>query len=146
MTAHLSTQATKRAAIPPRMLSTTESGGKVRVEYFDFTVPTATAAIADTIALVTLPEGARILGGIAVWDAMSSGAGTSQLQIGDGTTAAKYLGTTSVDAAGSADFAHTLALGYGTVPSAAVTLYATVAGEAWAADKVFAGHVLYALD
>lgn len=145
-TAFKSTQETKRTSTPPKMLATNEHGGRVRISYFDYTVPTATVAVNDTIDLVTLPKGARILGGHAAWEAMSTGAGAAGVTIGDGTTANKYLDTTSVDAAGSCTFADTIALNTGEVLTADTTLVAKGAGEAWAATKTFAGHVLWVLD
>lgn len=42
--------------------------------------------------------------------------------------------------------ADTIALGYGTVLTAATVLQATVKTEAWAATKTIHGHVLYVVD
>lgn len=123
-----------------------EIGGRIRVYFFSFTVPTGNAAVSDTIQLVKVPKGARILGGWFAAEAMSTGAGDASVQLGDGTTAAKYLGTTSVDAAAQADFAHTIALAFGEELSAELTLTATVVTEAWAATKKFYGFVKAALD
>ncbi|MEO5375944.1 MAG: hypothetical protein H7840_17085 [Alphaproteobacteria bacterium] len=146
MTAYKSDQETKRTATPQKMLGTNEHGGRVRVSYFNYTVPTATLAVNDTLNLVTLPKGARILRGHVAWEAMSTAGGTAQIQIGDGTTANKYLDTTSVDAAGSSAFADTIALSYGEELSAETTLVAKAVGEAWAATKKIAGHVLWVVD
>jgi hypothetical protein len=146
MTAHKSVQQTKMTGVPQKALNTNELAGRVRVAYFSFTVPTATAAVNDTIDLTTLPKGARILRGHAAWEAMSSAGGTAQVQIGVSGTANKYLDTTSVDAAGSSAFADTVALNYGEELAAETTLVAKVLGEAWAADKKFVGHVLYVVD
>lgn len=144
MTAYQSDQATKRAA--GQFLKTNESTGTRRVAFFSFTVPDATAAVDDTIELVTLPKGARILGGSYAAEAMSSGAGTATLSIGDGTTANKYLDAASVDAAASGSFANTVALGFGAELTIDTTLVATVGGEAWAAGKALKGAVEYVVD
>jgi hypothetical protein len=146
MAAYKSTQETKRTASPPKMLAAHELKGRVRVAWFDYTVPTGGVAVDDTVDLTTLPIGARILGGEMAFEAMSSAAGTAQIQVGDGTTADKYLGTTSVDAAGTSPFANTIALNFGEVLEAETTLKATAKGEAWAAAKKLAGWVKYALD
>lgn len=146
MTAYNSTQETKRTAIPPKPLDTNELKGRVRIAHFRFVVPAGNAAIADTVNLTAIPAGARIIGGNAAWEAMSTGAGTAQIQIGTSATANAYLDTTSVDAAGSAAFANTVALAYGTEVADETVIVATVAGEAWAAGKVLTGHLLYVLD
>lgn len=146
MVALKSTQETKRTATPPKPLNTNELHGRVRVGYFEFTTPTGGVAVNDTVALTTLPKGARILGGVLAFEAMSSAGGTSQVQLGDGTTADKYLGTTSVDAAGKSEFADTVALGFGQELAAETTITATAVGEAWAAAKKLAGWVRYVLD
>lgn len=146
MASHKSTQETKRTSIPPKMLSTTEAHGRVRVAYFDFTVPAGGAAVGDTVDLARLPKGARILGGDWSAEAMSSGAGDAQMSIGDGTTAARFLAATSVDAVADGRFANTLALGFGAVVEDETTLVATVVGEAWAAGNKLAGWAAYVLD
>lgn len=146
MAVHKSTQETKRTGTPVKALATNELKGRVRLAYFDFTVPAGGAAVADVVQLTQIPKGGRIIGGALAFTAMSSGAGTAQVQIGDGTTADKYLGTTSVDAAGKATFADTAALNYGEEVAAETVVTATVAGEAWAAAAVLKGHVLYVLD
>ncbi|WP_428247221.1 hypothetical protein [Ferrovibrio sp.] len=146
MTAHKSIQETKRTAIPPKPLDTTELHGRVRVAYFSFTVPAGDAAIDDTIALTTLPLGARMIGGHLAYEAMSTGGANASVQIGTAASAAKYLGTTSIDAAGSTAFGNTVALAYGDLMTADTTILATVKTEALAATKILAGHILYVLD
>lgn len=144
MTAHKSDQATKRAA--GKFLKTNEFSGTRRVAFFKFTVPAGNAAATDTVELVTLPKGARILGGSYATEAMSTGAGTATLSIGDGTTANKYLDAANVDAAGNGAFAHTVALGFGSELAADTTFVATVGGEAWAAGKVLTGALEFVVD
>lgn len=146
MTAHKSVQETKRQASPPKMLATDELAGRVRIAHFKFTVPAGDAAIDDTIDLTTLPKGARIIAGHLAYEAMSTGGAAASVQIGTAASAAKYLGTTSVDAAGTTAFANTVALAYGDLLAADTTIIATVKTEALAATKILTGHILYVLD
>jgi len=146
MTAYKSTQETKRTATPPKKLSANELGGRQRVAYFDYVTPAGGVAINDTIDLVTLPAGARIFGGAIAFEAMSSAAGTAQVQIGTAAAANKYLDTTSVDGAGSVLVANTVALAFGEELAADTTIVAKALGEAWAAAKRFTGWIEYALD
>ncbi len=146
MAVHKSDQIANEKATPRVMVKPSERHGRRRVAYFSFTVPTGGAAVNDTVELAKVPAGARILDGRIAFEAMSTGAGDAGIQLGDGTTAAKYLGTTSVDAAGTADFAHTVALGYGEELASELTLTATVMTEAWAAGQKLLGAIEYALD
>lgn len=141
MAVHDSDQITKLNASPPERLPPNESGGRQRIIYFNHTVPAGNAAVSDTIRLQDIAAGDRIVGGFATWEAMSTAGGTAQMQLGDGTTADKYLGTTSVDAAGSTEFANSIALNYGEKVTSKFTLTATVLGEAWAAGQRISGHV-----
>jgi hypothetical protein len=140
-----STQITNATATPIVPVNSHDSGARVHREYFDFTVPVGDAAINDTVLLAKVPNGARLLGGKIVAEAMTTGAGAASIQIGDGTTAAKYLGTTSIDAAAEAEFGHTAALNFGELQTAELTLTATVVTEAWAAGQVLSGWVDYLL-
>lgn len=106
-----------------------------RTSWVAFTVPAGGLPVSDTIELLEIPRGVRLLGGKIVFEAMSSAAGTANIQLGDGTDADKYLGTTSVDAAGEAEFGHTAALNYGEKVADTFRLTATVLGEAWAAGQ-----------
>lgn len=108
-------------------------------KHFTFTVPSGTAA-SDTVQLVTVPKGAVLLGGKFVQDALGNA-----IQLGDGTTAGKYLGSTSVAAAGETFFGNTLALNYNEELAAALTLTATVTTGAWTAAKVLKGYIEYRL-
>jgi hypothetical protein len=120
-----------------------EKGSAERIVYFEKTVPAGNLAIADRIPMFTVPKGARILGGRVCGEAMSTGGAAASGRIGDGTTSNKYLDDTSFDAIAQADFANTLALGYGTVLAADTTFYMTVVTEAWLAGKKLAGHLRY---
>lgn len=141
-----SDQFTKLDASPPERLPPDEFYGRRRVSYFSFTVPVGNAAINDTVQLCRVPAGARLLGGKFKSEAMTTGAGAASIQLGDGTTAAKYLGTTSIDAAAEGEFADTVALNYGEKLASELTLTATVVTEAWAAGQRLLGEVEYVVD
>lgn len=145
MTVHKSDQITKLDADPPERLLPDENGGKVRRLYFSFTVPVGGVAINDTVELAALPQNARVFGGYAEWDAMTTGAGAATMAIGDGVTAARFLEATSVDAAGSSPVADTRARGYATkLGGGRLTATATV--EAWAAGQALVGHLDFVAD
>lgn len=145
--AYKSTQQTDLDAIPRKNLKPNELGGRIRIAFWTFTTGSVTAPdVNDTIDLVTLPKGARILGGQTVNEAMSSAGGTAGVSIGIAGAAAKYASALDLDAAGSDLFANTIALNYGEVLAAETKIIATVTGEAWATSKKFYGHILYAVD
>lgn len=143
MTAFKSTQETKRTATPPKMLSTDEMKGRIRVAYFDFTTPADGVAIGDTVDLVTLPKGARILGGRSAYEAMGAGA---TMQIGVSGDADKYFAAASVAAAGNAAIAADVATNTGDVLADETTVFATAGGANWAAGKRLCGHLAWVLD
>jgi len=95
MTAYYSTQVTNADASPPTFLETNEIAGRVRIAYFDYTVPTGNIAAADTIDLVYLPAGrVRILKTLSVYLCPIAFDATCVLDIGvvahtdqDGSTA-----------------------------------------------------------
>jgi hypothetical protein len=146
MAVHKSDQITNQDAIPSVKNKANVERGRIRSNYFSFTVPTGDVAVNDMVQLTNIPKGARILGGWIAAEAMTTGAGAASIQIGDGTTAAKYLGTTDIDAAAQADFAHTVALNFGEELAAEMVLTATVTTESWAAGKKLCGHLRWVLD
>lgn len=83
--------------------------GRVRIFHSLYRAPSSGSApaIADTIVWGKLPVGSRILGHLSRLD-FSAGTASSTLNLGDNTLAARHLGATAINAAGSA------------VPSAAV--------------------------
>lgn len=145
-TDYQSDQVTKLAAVPPQRLATDEEGGRRRTAFAEFTVPAGNVAVAKTIAMLKLPAGARLLGGKIAFEAMSTAGGTAQVTVGDGTTAARFLGTTSVDAAGVAEIGNTVALDFGVKLTAETYIILTTAGEAWAATKKIRLTVDYVAD
>jgi len=143
MAAYKSVQETKRTNVPPKMLAPDELKGRIRVAYFDYTVPAGGIALNDTVDLCTLPLGARLLGGRYANSAMG---GTGALQIGVAGTAGKYLAATSIAAAGNGSFAADVATNVGDVMTAETTLVATVSTAGWQAGGVLRGHATYVLD
>lgn len=125
-------------------LKPNEYRGRVRMAYFTCTL--AANAVDDTINLVRVPEGGRIIGGHVVFSALSSGGGTAQIQVGTAADPDRYLGTTSVEAAGSSAIANTIALNYGEEVSEDTDVIATVKGEALATAGTLSGHVLFVVD
>jgi hypothetical protein len=146
MASYKSVQQTNIDASPRVMLKPNEMGGRVRVAYWEYVVPTGNIAVNDTIDLVTLPKGARILGGKSFNEAMTTAGGTAGYSIGIVGTVAKYGLTIDVDAAGSDDFANTIALNFGELLTVQTTIIAKVTGEAWVAAAKFYGYILYAVD
>ncbi len=141
-----STQVTNLDAIPVVYPKANEVYGRLRRNYFDFTVPTGDAAVSDTVQLTKIPAGARIMGGRIDSEAMSTAGGAASIQLGDGTTAAKFLGTTTIDAIAQADFNNTQALAFGEAQTAELILTATVITEAWAATKILSGYIDFVVD
>ena len=146
MAEHKSDQVANTDSVPMVMNKPNVSHGNVRRQAFSYTVPAGDAAVADTIVLARVPLGSRIYGGVIAHEAMSSGAGDAGLQIGDGTTAAKYLGTTTVDAAGVITFGDTVALNFMEALTGELSVIATVTGEALLAGQTIKGYVEYMLD
>lgn len=141
MPTHKSTQHTNATATPITRNDGRDEGRAIKL-FFDVEVPVGDAAVNDLIQLVTVPANCRILGGLFANEAMSTAGGDASIQIGNGTTADKYLGTTSVDAAaGGTRFAHTIALGFGEKVSTAFVLTAKVITEAWLAGKLLKGYI-----
>ena len=127
-------------------LSTKDAYGRVRRAVFTFAVPTGGIAVDDTVELCRVPSGARVLGGRYAAEAMSTGGAAASMQIGDGTTATRFLGTTSVDAITAGSFADTIATGFLDTLSGELTLTATVVTEGWAAAKKLHGYLEYVVD
>ena len=144
MSTYKSSQQTNLDAMPRVNLKPNELGGRKRIAFWEFTTDAVVAVEVDqTIDLVTLPKGARILGGFAVSEAMG---GASTVDIGVSGTPAKYASVLDIAAAGADPFANTIALNYGSVLTAETVVFATIKGAVWAANKKFNGHINYAVD
>lgn len=146
MANHQSDQYAKLATTPPGMNPSGDMRGRLRVAFWTFTTPGGGVGINDTIELVELPVGARLLGGKTVNEAMTSGAGAAQYDIGYAGDAARYGAAIDVDAAGEDFFGNTFALKYGDVMTVRRVLMATVKTEAWAAAKRFDGEIRFVID
>jgi hypothetical protein len=147
MTTFTSDQIAALDAVPPVLPKAIERHGRLRLDYWSFTTDAGGGpAVNDTVVVARLPQGARILGGRAAAEAMSTGAGTAQASIGLAGDAQRYLEASSVDAATGLSFADTVARNFGDELAADTDVIATVSGEAWAAAKKFTGYILYAVD
>ena len=141
MATFYSTQRANTVANPPVMNPSRDFGKPFRV-WFDYTTPASGAPnVNDTIELVTLPSGCRILGGVAWAEAMSTGVGTAGFDIGYSGDLTRYGASKNVDAAAKVTFADTIAENVGDVLTVERTILATVTGEQWAASKKFYGYI-----
>jgi len=149
---------TKEAAGNQFASGLTQLGAKVRLAFFDFV--TTGGQQNDTVDLIDLPKGARLLGGKIITEAL----GTSvTLSVGlDGVASADtatitqpsggsisesatmLLGATAAATAVQLDFANTYALGAGATLDVASKLYATIGGANPTTAKYVCGWVLYA--
>lgn len=149
-----STQITNLRAKPVTFLKPSELVGRLRVAYWSYTTPASGApGIADFIALTKLPKDGREIAISAVWEAMSSGAGTAGADFGVATDdagasfAADYATALNMDAAGFKHFDAVIdKLPRATPLTAERWVHAKVTGEALAVSKKLQGHVLYVVD
>lgn len=139
---HKSDQYTNQTALPI-VMNGPDVYGRLARRFFSFTTPTATVLLNDTVQLVTVPAGARLLGGKLAWEAM---AGTAELELGDGSTTDKYLTSTAIVAAGEASFGDEIATFFGEALTSELILTAKAVVGAWAAGKKLYGHVDYLID
>lgn len=146
MASYDSTQYADTLAKPASRLKPNEWGGRVRRSWWDFTTPAGGLTVGDTVNLVTLPRGARVLGGRVGFGDMTTGGGTATAEIGYAGAASRYAGALNVDAAGESDFADTAARNFGDELDADRTILATVGGEDWAAAQSFTGYIEWMRD
>ena len=117
--------------------------GIVKCAWFEGTIKTADLlAVGTLINLVTLPKGARILGGLWGNDAVFSGAGVT-LDIGFPDDPDKF--GDGVDCASLNDtlIANTLLLGRGYILTQDELISATVIGDVIVNDGTYYGYFLY---
>lgn len=144
MATRLSTQAAAYNAIPLQKLTPKDMFGRVRTYWFDRTSANPTDELnGDTITLTKIPAGSKILRGHLAFEAMGTSA---TIQIGVSGTAGKYLGSTSVAAAGVTPFADTVALNCGEILAAETELIATLGGADYTAAKKLIGYVQVVVD
>jgi len=120
-----STQKTKWSQnVPSEKIDTNETGGRMRIAFADVTL--ASAAIADVVQMVNLPNGARLIDGYLTNAALGASTtlsvGYAAYKNAAGTTvalsAAAYLAATSTSSAARTDILATIALGAGSVVDA----------------------------
>ena len=88
MAAYNSTQYAKQIAIPQTLLTPEECHGRIRVARASYT--TAAIVAASTINMITMPKGAKYLGGYLHSDVATA---SLTLALGDGTTADRFCGS-----------------------------------------------------
>ena len=137
MADYKSSQYTNATAFPMTPTKSYEKGTKVAV-LFDYTVPVGGITTTDRVALCVVPKDAVLMGGKIAQDALGN-----SIVIGDGTTANKFLASTSVASAGASAFNDTLGLYYQERQSAELIIWATPAVGAWTAGKILKGEVQY---
>lgn len=137
MADYKSDQYTNATAFPMTPTKSYEKGTKITV-LFTYTVPVGGITTTDRVALAVVPKWAVLMGGKIAQDALGN-----SITLGDGTTANKYLASTSVASAGASAFADTLALYYQERLAAELVLWATPAVGAWTAGKILKGEITY---
>lgn len=157
--AFYSSEVSQLIATPPTRVKVNKLQGRIRYALGIYTVlATAIPAIADTVAFVRIPRGARILGwlGLLSWTA---GQAAETLNLGDAVTPARHLAATAVTAAGTAvpnltnfnngaSFETTNDTLLGADPTALndTDVRSTVAGAAMVAAQVVACHMAFTQD
>ena len=138
-------------------LKPNQKSGKIVIAEFNYTVPTGNLTINDTIDLVELPAGAKLVGGVYQHGAMGVG---SILDIGikgsDGSGFIDAAGTAADDPDYFIDGDNVAAAGQDTIAELAqgdlnalatidkdCTVYATCLGAGWVATKTLQGIVKY---
>ena len=120
-----STQKTKWSQnVPSEKIDANEQSGRVRIAFADVTL--ASAAIADVVEMVNLPNGARLLDGYLTNAALGASTtlsvGHASYKNAAGTTVAlsatAFLAATSTSSAARTDILATIALGAGSVVDA----------------------------
>ena len=139
----LASIAVKQTAVNGGKLSTTELGGRVRIAH-GFIVPAAAGAAGDTVKLVRLPKGARILPQSQLhFEAGQSSA--LKVQVGDAADDDRYLAATTVGtAAASIDLAANAVRD--TVTGAETDIVLKTSGAGLASGKVVAYDIFYVVD
>lgn len=130
---------------------------KIRIDYFSVLVAAGFNGIADTLELVSLPKGARILDGNLVGPANTASStlalGTSHDLVGGSGDAvtiaagpANLLAAASTAAAYNLPFANTFALGAGFKTTARTKVVATIGGAALTVGSQVTGWIKYTVN
>lgn len=97
-----SLEVTQLNATPPTKVKVNKLQSRIRYALGLFTVVAGSLpVVADTIAFVRIPKGARVLGHLGQLN-FSAGAAAQTLNVGDAASAARHLAATAVTAAGVA--------------------------------------------
>ena len=137
MAAFNSTQYALYAATPRLLVPGREWGVKPLRYWFDF-LSAATVNIADTINLVVVPAGSRVVSGTIAQDVATASVTVS---IGITGSTARYLSASSWAAAGAVAIANTIALNIGDVLAADTPIFLTTAGASFASGKNVKGYI-----
>jgi hypothetical protein len=113
-------------------------GGKVRA-YFAQISSTASITTSDTVYMMKLPKGSRILGGRLTY----TGATAGSVKVGVSGTLDKYLGATTISTAGGTDVANTPALNHGDLLTADTDILVTPTVDVTTSGTVTIGLVMY---
>lgn len=135
----LSAERTNDAAVPS-VLNPANKAGRVYQKYFSFNTTTITVNNGDTVELVKVPVGARIVGGYITFGAMGASATAS---IGYAGATTRYLNGGSVAAIGQLSLANTQALNFGDELAAEKLIILTAGGANYAAAKDLTGYIEY---
>lgn len=118
--------------------------GRKRIEFFSINTTTQAVANGDTINFVTLPKGARVIGGRVTYGAIGANA---TLKIGTAADDDRYSGAAlDVSAAGGTDLADTQAKFFGEELTDDTLIIGTAGGAAFAAAKDVTGYLEYVID
>lgn len=101
MTTFYSTEVTSLNSTPVVKVKVNRMAARLRYFMGSYTAPATNPQIADTIALVRLPKGCRIIGHLCQLN-WSAGTASETLNLGDAVTAARHLAATAANAAGVA--------------------------------------------
>lgn len=141
-TAFLSDQLTDIAA--GVKLKSNVSYGRARRIYFTKTLPGSGLATGDSIALCTLPKGARVLGGKFNWSATQGATATSA--VGYAGATGRYFAAAVTASAATFALADTQAQNYGDELAADQIILITNAAAAWTVSTVLMGHIEFLVD
>ena len=136
-----SVQFAKQIADPNLGVHVNEWGGRVRAYWFEYT-SLGTEADTETIALVRLPKGARLLDGLLVHGAHTG----ADLLIGTEADPDRYLTTADIALDGTVEFLRTAANFFGEVLTETTDVIATVDTATLTVGEILNGYILAVVD
>lgn len=117
-----------------------EYSGELRVAYFEYTSPSGNEAAGDTINLVRLPKGARVLTGQLHTDALAANA---DLTVGDADDSDRYLAKVDADSSTNVELNSPSEAGFGHMLSAQTDIVASFANGGMTSDDTIKGYIVY---